>query len=85
MLTRARLVRIREGAVRLVLVTEVADPAIIVNTPSALVSISDTLVAGRDPVEINSVAADEVEYKIFPSFIVLAGFGPRIDRSYISD
>lgn len=43
------------------LVTDVAAPAIIVNIPSALVSSSDTLVAGRDPVEMNTVAADEVE------------------------
>jgi hypothetical protein len=68
-----------------VLVTDVVAPAIIVNIPSALVSSSDTLVAGRDPVEMNTVAGDEVECTIFPSFIVLARFRSGIGRSYISN
>ena len=54
------------------LVIDVAAPAIILNIPSALVSSSDTLVAGRDPVEMNTFAADEVECTIIPSFIVLS-------------
>jgi hypothetical protein len=68
-----------------VLVTPVAAPAAIVNTPSALVSSNNTLVEGRDRVETNTVAADEVECTILPSFIVLTGFLCRVGRSYIGD
>jgi len=84
-LGRARLVSICDGAVRFVLVTDVEAPVIMVYVPSALVSSSDTLVAGRDPVEMNTVEADEVECTIFPSLIALFRLFYSIDRSYISN
>ena len=55
------------------LVRAVAAPAAIVNAPSVLVSGTNRLVAGRDAVETNTFALDNVECTMLGSLIVLAG------------
>ena len=67
------------------LVRAVAAPAAIVNAPSVLVSGTNRLVAGRDAVETNTFALDNVECTMLGSLIVLAGSRGCGGCSRISD
>src|SRR5260370_8525953 len=80
---RARLVKIREEAIRFELVTAAETSPLMVNTPSAPLSSTNTLVDGPVPVETNTVAVDEVECRML--LTVLDGFGCGSGRSHIGN